>query len=74
MQLSVPGKDDLATEVGGRNCCQEDPDMRIGPSSLKIPFSIIILVFTNALEQLDKISHLHLITCSYVYKLHSQGS
>lgn len=48
--------------------------MRIGPSSLKIPFSITILVFTNALEQLDKISHLNLITCSYVYKLHSQGS
>lgn len=29
--------------------------MRIDPSSLKIPFSIIILVFTEALEQLDKI-------------------
>ena len=58
--LSVPGKDDLATEVEGRNFRQEDPDMCIDPSSVKIPFSIFILVFTNALEQLDKISQTYI--------------
>ena len=59
-QLSVPGKDDVATEVEGRNFCQEDPDRHIDPSSLKLPFSIIILVFTNALGQLDKISQTYI--------------
>lgn len=62
MEPSVPGENEPAIGAEGRNFFQEDLDMSIDPSSLKIPILSIILILTYALEQLDKISYTYILS------------